>query len=209
MKGLFLTFEGGEGAGKSSLIKELSQKLNEFGIDTLKTFEPGGSPLGKEIRQWILHGGKECKIGQKAELLLFLADRAQHLEEVILPALEEGKIVLCDRFNDSTIAYQGHGRNLGVNYVENLCNLVCQSLVPNKTFFLRVDPEIGISRARARNPEQGVDRMESLDLDFHRRVLEGFDMLSKRNNERYCTIDASSSQEKVLEEVLRKIKSLF
>ena len=201
MKGLFLTFEGGEGAGKSSLIKGLSQKLNELGIETLITLEPGGSPLGKEIRQWILHGGKECQIGQKAELLLFLADRAQHIEEVILPALEEGKVVLCDRFSDSTIAYQGHGRDLGMDYVENLCGLVCQSLVPDKTFFLRVDPEIGISRARARNPNQDADRMESLKLAFHSRVLEGFDILSKRHHERYCTVDASSSQEKVLEEV--------
>ena len=118
---LFITFEGGEGAGKSTLLKKLAHDLNQKGYEVVITREPGGSLLGKQIRQWLLNRNESILIHSVPELLLFLADRAQHLEEVIKPALANGKVVICDRFNDSTVAYQGAARGLGVEFVQNLC----------------------------------------------------------------------------------------
>lgn len=124
-KGFFVTLEGGEGAGKSSLVSFLAQLLKERGYEVVVTREPGGTPLGEMIRHWLLTHQDSIQIGDQAELLLFLAARAQHIEEIIKPALEAGKIVLCDRFNDSTVAYQGVARRLDPVYVQQLCDLVC------------------------------------------------------------------------------------
>lgn len=199
----FLTVEGGEGAGKTTLIKRLEEILLFQGYEVLCTREPGGSALGNKIREWLLEESKGIQIGAKAELLMFLAARAQHIEEVIAPALAEGKIVLCDRFNDSTIAYQGAGRSLSLPFVSNLCMAVCGSTVPDLTFYLDVDPEIGLKRTKGLAKEYAaageVDRIEAEKIEFHRQVRKAFAEIANAEPNRFITIDASQPQEQVIE----------
>lgn len=194
-KGLFVSFEGGEGSGKSTVINEVAKQLKLQGHSVVTTREPGGSLLGNTIRQWILDPRSQAKIGQKAELLLFLAARAQHLEEFIIPSLAEGKIVLCDRFNDSTIAYQGGARGLGIESVEQLCLTACNGVEPKLTLLLDIDPEVGLKRAKAvikeDAPEGSVDRMENEKLEFHDQVRKAFLLLAKMHKERVRLIDAN------------------
>lgn len=194
---MFVTFEGGEGAGKSTLIKGVIEALTSQGLEVLSTREPGGTLLGEFIREALLNGNASYQIDPKAELLLFLASRVQHLEEVIKPALKAGKVVLCDRFNDSSAAYQGNGRGLGIDAVEELCNLACDHIVPDLTFYLDLDPNKGFSRI-----VREKDRMEGEGLSFHEKVREGFLQLKKRHPKRIHVIDASQNPEKVLQETL-------
>jgi dTMP kinase len=203
---MLITFEGGEGAGKTSLINSLDKELSLQGINLVKTREPGGSFLSEHIRSWLLNLDFEVKVGKKAELLLFLAARAQHLEELIVPALTAEKIVFCDRFNDSTIVYQGLARGLGVKKTEELCKLVCDGIEPLLTFFLDVDPEVGLARTkrtRKENANDGeMDRIESEGLEFHRLVQQGFRELAKANPQRIYTLDANQSEAEVLARAL-------
>jgi dTMP kinase len=203
MKGHFITFEGGEGAGKSTLIRNLTRELSKQGYTVVTTREPGGTALGEYIRECLLNSQFKENLGPKAELLLFLSSRAQHIEELIAPALKKGSIVLCDRFNDSTIAYQGGGRELGIEYVTHLCYDVCQGVVPELTFFLDLEPETGLARRKKANRE--TDRIESEALTFHERVRRGFHQLAKQDKGRVHTIDASKSIESVYQEVLNII----
>lgn len=201
---LFVTFEGGEGAGKSTIIKRLLRELKMLGLSVLSTREPGGAKLGEQIRAWLLHHQPEVSIGARAELLLFLAARAQHLEEVIEPALAEKRIVLCDRFNDSTIAYQGAARGLGVGLVEQLCEFTCKGTTPDITFFLDVDPQVGLARTRKTAKDsaaQGeVDRIESEKLTFHEMVRDALSVLAQNHPQRIKKIDAAQSLEAVYEQ---------
>lgn len=209
-KGLFITFEGGEGAGKSTLLAEAADFFKGRGCDVITTREPGGSPLGETIRDWLLQRNDAVKISPHAELLLFLASRAQHIDEVISPALQAGKVVLCDRFNDSTIAYQGYARGLGLDYVKNLCSQVCRDVVPNLTFYLRVDPETGLHRSKGTHKKQAasgeLDRIESEKMDFHRSILEGFDLLAKQEPSRIFVIDAAKTKEYVIKKAMAKLE---
>jgi dTMP kinase len=189
-KGFFITFEGGEGAGKSTLMHRMMKKLLSEGYSVVATREPGGTALGEEIRRHLLHRTVDKTIGREAELLLFLAARAQHLEEKILPALSEGKILLCDRFNDSTIAYQGYARGLDIKKVETLCALVSKEAIPDLTFFLDLPPHIGFSRKKSRENGE-IDHIESEIMDFHLQVREGLKQLAEKNPERIICIDAS------------------
>lgn len=212
---LFVTLEGGEGTGKSTVIERLSKDLRKRGYNVLTTREPGGSKLGEQIRVWLLHHEPDVKVGDYAELLLFLAARTQHLEEIILPALDQGKVVLCDRFNDSSIAYQGAARGLGMDAVEKQCELACRGVSPDITLFMDVDPKIGLERTRkttkASASEGEVDRIESETLDFHQEVLEAMRKLAKKHPERMKTIDASQPLEDMyahcLEVVLDRLSS--
>src|SRR6187431_1687241 len=145
-RGIFITIEGGEGAGKTTLIESLYQHLLGLGREVLKTREPGGTPLGEEIRKILLHS--TGPVSPYAELSLFLASRAQHISELIAPALAAGKVVLCDRFNDSTIAYQGMARGLGMEEVAAVCRFICAGLEPQLTLYLDIDPAVGLSRAK-------------------------------------------------------------
>ena len=201
--GLFITFEGGEGAGKTTLINKIADALAAKGFSVVKTREPGGSKLGDQIRQWLLNTDFQATVGQRAELMLFLAARAQHLEEKILPALKEGKIVLCDRFNDSTIAYQGVARGLGEEEVHQLCDLVCQGLTPDLTLFLDVNPKIGLERTRRATKENAqtgnLDRIEAEELEFHEHVHRAFKSIASQNPERVYPIDANGTEEEVYE----------
>lgn len=209
---LFITIEGGEGAGKTTLIDKLATVLTSRGYEIVKTREPGGSRLSNQIRQWLLNREAEIPIGYKAELLLFLSARAQHLEEIIKPALSEGKVVLCDRFNDSTIVYQGLGRGLGMEYVKQLCDSVCENIVPNITLFLDVEPQVGLMRTRSafkENARQGeVDRIEAERIDFHERVRQGFLTLAKRNPERIHVIDANQNEDAVFRQAKQLLENM-
>lgn len=205
MKSLFITLEGGEGSGKSTLIDKLETEFRKSARPVVKTREPGGSSLGEQMRHWLLSAKGSVPISSYAELFLFLAARAQHLEEVIKPALSQGKLILCDRFNDSTIAYQGYARGLGVDLVERLCDLVCQGVMPDLTFFLDVDPKEGLRRTRKAHKEHAssgeVDRIESEELSFHERVREGMLKQARKYPERIVVIDASKSSDQVFREV--------
>ncbi len=209
--GYFITLEGGEGAGKTTLLNQLAAFLAEQGYQVVVTREPGGTPLGEAIRNWLL--GRELPMGARAELLLFLAARAQQIEEKIRPALEAGKVVLCDRFNDSTIAYQGGARGLGVGYVRQLCELVCGSMIPQLTLLLTVPPEVGLARSRRRSNEQApsgqLDRIESEALEFHHTLQQTLERLAQQEPTRIHTLDATRPQHLVYNEAVRIIQNIF
>lgn len=197
----FITFEGGEGAGKTTLMDTLEKELIARGLSVVRTREPGGSPLGEQIRSWLLTRGSVC-ISDKAELLLFLAARAQHIEGVIEPALSCGKVVLCDRFNDSSVAYQGAGRKLGVSFVQKLCKEICGSILPDLTIYLDVDPKIGLARTRNAGKENAqageVDRIEAERLQFHLDVRNAFLDIGKAEPQRFHIVDANQPQASVI-----------
>lgn len=197
-EGLFITIEGGEGCGKSTLSDRLADCLQERGYRVLKTREPGGCPLSETIRGLLLNPTQAVAIGNKAELLLFLAARAQHVEERIKPALYEGAIVICERFNDSSIAYQGFARGLGVDYVEELCNLVVDE--PDVTLLLDVDPIEGMERLQ--KEKKFPDRIEQEQIQFHREVRRGYLHLADEYPERIEVIDAALPVEDVLHQAL-------
>lgn len=197
MQRRLITIEGGEGSGKSTLIKALSKSFP----DAVVTREPGGCVLSEQIRKLLL-APSDTPIDTEAETLLFLAARAQHLHEVIRPALEAGKTVLCDRFNDSTVAYQGHARGLGIDHVERLCALACHDLQPDYTLLLDIDPAIGLKRA---GHVSDPDRMESETLDFHARVNEGFRKVARRHSSRIRVLDATLPAREIAEQALKWI----
>lgn len=208
-KPLFITFEGGEGSGKTTLLKKMQAALEARGYLTLATRAPGGTALGAEIRELLLHK-KTDHLCKKAELFLFVADRAQHTQEVILPALKEGKIVLCDRFNDSTIAYQGAARHADLVFVEDLCNYAVSGLEPHLTFYLDIEPLEGLQRAKKAITKDGkasYDRMESEALEFHKLVRECYLEIAKQNPTRFIVIDASFSQEKVFDRAMDELSN--
>lgn len=209
----FITIEGGEGAGKTTLIEKITGVLASRGYDVVKTREPGGSRLSNHIRQWLLNRDSDLPIGYKAELLLFLSARAQHLEELIKPSLSAGKVVICDRFNDSTIVYQGLGRGLGTDYVKQLCDLVCENINPTMTLFLDVEPQVGLMRTRTASKENAkfgeLDRIEAERLDFHERVRQGFLMLAKQQPDRIHIIDANQTEDAVFREAKRCVEDLI
>jgi dTMP kinase len=184
---MFITFEGGEGAGKSTLMLRFSKALEKEGRKALLTREPGGTAIGEEIRKLLLEK-KQQYLFSKTELFLFLAARAQHIEEVLLPALERGEVVLCDRFSDSTIAYQGV--KLGVPYVEECCQLALQGFEPDLTFYIDIDPHVGMGRVLKRS--QGKkDRIEERALEYHEEVRVSFLYLAEKYPERIITLDGT------------------
>lgn len=193
--GVLITFEGGEGGGKTTLIGKLKEALEKQGKKVLVTREPGGTSIGEAIRDILLQS--KDPLSPKAELLLFLAARAEHIASVISPALKQGMVVLCDRFNDSSIAYQGYARGLGFDYVESLVQVVSGEITPYKTFFLDIDPQVGLKRAT----ELHADRLENESLSFHQKVREGFHLLAKKYPNRIAIIDASLSVEAVFQQV--------
>ena len=198
---MFVTFEGIEGAGKSTAIDYLSGYLQARGYDPVLTREPGGSALGRRLRALLLDvrtGG----LASRAELFLFLADRAQHVVEVIRPALEAGQVVLCDRFTDSTLAYQGYGRGLDTEYLRSLNTAATGGLEPDLTLLLDLPVRCGLERAGERNRSAGMviaeGRFDSESLDFHERVRRGYRALADEEPERFAIIDASQPPEDVV-----------
>lgn len=206
----FVTIEGGEGSGKSTLISGLEDVLIAQGCNVVRTREPGGAPLSEYIRKWILERHQQMAIGSMAELLLFLAGRAQHLEELIVPALAAGKVVLCDRFNDSTVAYQGGARGLGVGFVQQLCDMVCNNVVPDLTIYLDIEPRKGLERSvrvhKAEAPVGEKDRIESEGLLFHDKVRQEFLAQAKRYPQRIRVLDATLPKEEILEQAIKLLE---
>jgi dTMP kinase len=196
--GRFITLEGGEGAGKSSQIQVVKDYLEARGIDVIVTREPGGTPVGQEIRNLLVSGDKD-KWSPLSETLLILADRAAHLERVIRPALADGKYVVCDRFFDSTRAYQGIAGGLGLEVIHNLQQPVLATTLPDVTLLLDIDPEKGLSRAQ----ERGGDlRFESKTLEYHQTLRQAFLDFAKQEPERMVVIDADRDIEAVSTDII-------
>lgn len=200
---MFITFEGGEGSGKTSLIKEVSKWLVENGKQTLTTREPGGSFIAEQIRK-VLLDNNNLDMSPKTEALLFAASRVQHLEEIIIPALKENKIVLCDRYIDSSLAYQGYARGLGLEAILKANNFVLDYM-PNYTIYIDVDPEIGLSRAHQRGAS---NRLDNEALTFHKRVREGYLKVSEMYKERFIIIDGNCDMKTLIERTLTKLKEI-
>ena len=205
MNGYFITFEGVEGAGKTSVLHSLTDKLTDLGYEVVATREPGGIDIAEQIRDIILDRGN-IKMEERTEALLYAAARRQHLIEKVLPALEQGKVVLCDRFIDSSLAYQGHARGLGIDEVYNMNQFAINNLMPNLTLLFDIDPIKGLERI-ASNKDRERNRLDLEDLDFHKKVYEGYQILTERFPKRIQTIDASGSLEEVASSALKCIKS--
>ena len=205
-QGFFITFEGPEGAGKSSQIRMLQAALAAAGRPVVATREPGGTPLAEAIREVVKSHNSGEAVHPVTELLLMEAARSQHVSEVILPALERGSIVLCDRFYDSTSAYQGGGRGLDLRAVGMLNDFASLSTVPDLTILMDLPPERGFERAEHRAETQGeYDRFEAEKLDFHRRVREAFLKIAAAEPERVKVIDADRDRETIHREILELV----
>lgn len=200
--GFFLTIEGGEGSGKSTLTEAMIKRLTEEGLSVIATREPGGTELAEQIRNILLH---EQAPTARAELLLFLAARLEHMEKVIVPQLNLGKIVICERFHDSSVAYQGFGRNLGGKWVMELCKLSCRGFEPDLTFLLDLDPKIAFSRLSHKK----LDRLEKEGNTFHQLVRQGYLHLADENPERIRVLDASLEKNALLELTFSHLSSLL
>jgi len=207
----FITFDGIEGCGKTTQIRLAEVWLREHGVPVLATAEPGGTPLGRKIREILLNRGSWA-IGAEAELLLFAAARAQHVREAILPALEKGEWVLCDRFADATLAYQGFGRGLDAGFIRILNAFSGQGLEPERTLLFDLPVEVGLARAKKRAsglmPEVAEDRFEQEERAFHGRIREGYLTFAAAEPERFRIIDGAGSVETVQREVCRCLEVL-
>ena len=205
-----VTFEGGEGSGKSTQIKKLGETLSERGIPHLATREPGGTELGKKIRALLLQG-EVGSIDPMTELMLYAADRAEHVRRMIMPALASGKIVLCDRFTDATVAYQGHGRRLDLKLIAELNDIATSGLKPTLTFLFDCPVEVGLKRSHSRlqKEKSSEDRFEREALDFHQRVRQAYQNIAAENTQRFCVLDASQDIDTLQALVLKKVEALL
>ena len=202
---LFVTFEGGEGSGKSTVLKQVNEILLSEGHSTLLTREPGGTPISEQIRNVILDKAN-TSMDPRTEALLYAASRRQHLVEKIWPALKEGKIVLCDRFLDSSLAYQGGARGLGMDEILEVNRYATEGQFPDITLFFDLDPSIGLQRIAA-TAGRDVTRLDLERMTLHEKVRASFQKLASLYPERYVTIDASQPLEKVVEDSLKAIKA--
>lgn len=198
-KGMFITFEGGDGCGKTTQIKLLDKYLREKGYETILTREPGSVGLGEKIREILLNYDGE--VSSVCESFLFLADRAQNVDCVVKPALEAGKIVICDRHTDSSVAYQGYGRGLDISRINMLNNIATSGLKPDLTIVLDVDVETSQSRVGAEK-----DRMESAGIEFFERVRKGYIEIAKQEPERVKVVDSTQSIEDIHKQILELIQ---
>lgn len=200
----FITFEGGEGCGKSTVLKAIKERLESEGVSVVLTREPGGTPIAEQIRNVILDKGNTAMDG-RTEALLYAASRRQHLVEKIWPALQEGKTVLCDRYLDSSLAYQGGARGLGIDEVLSINLFATEGTYPDLTLLFDLEPEQGLARIAA-NQNREVNRLDLEKLDFHRQVRNNFLALAKRYPDRYVIIDASQPLADVIEDAYKAIK---
>ena len=206
MKGYFISVEGGDGSGKSTQIKKIETYLQEKGLDYILTREPGGTPVAEKIRELILDPANKALTG-RAEMLLYAASRAQHVEEKILAALAEGKVVLSDRFTDSSIAYQAYGRGLG-DMVAEVNRIATGGKEPDLTIFLNITPAAGMAR---KNNQDGhvLDRLELEKAAFHETVYEGYLALARESGGRIADIDADRPAEEVFVDIKKRLDQLF
>ncbi len=189
-RGRFITFEGTDGSGKTTQFRILGNWLRDRGLEVVETVEPGGTAIGQQIRR-ILLDPANADIQPRAELLLYFASRAQNVDQVIRPALDSGRVVLCDRFTDSTLVYQGAGRGIDASVVMDLDRIACRGLKPDLTFLIDIDLETSLARARRRNERIGTSesRLDEESAAFHERVREGYLALAKSEPERFVVID--------------------
>lgn len=209
-KGFFITFEGTEGCGKTTQAALLAEYLTQQGYEVVLTREPGGTEFGCRLREILLTGTTKS-ISPQTELFLYSADRAHHIQSQIRPALEDGKIVICDRFTDATVAYQGWGRGLDVEQVNMVCSLAGGGLVPDMTILLDIDPAEGLGRAVSRNKENrsSEDRFENEALDFHRRVRQGYLAQADVEPHRFRVISGDGLAKEIHQRVLTVVTSVF
>lgn len=201
MSGKFITFEGIEGCGKTTQIGLLENVLTAQGIAVARTKEPGGTPIGTKIRE-ILLSTRHQGMDPLTELFLYVADRRQHIQEIILPALEEGKIVLCDRFADATTAYQGAGRNIPIGFLKMIHEPLIADLKPDLTLLFDLPVELAMRRIQSRR----LDRLEKEEQSFHERVRQEYLKIAKAEPERICIIDATKPIEAIHQEVFQMVK---
>lgn len=210
-RGLFLTFEGPDGSGKSTQARMLAERLRAEGYGVLESVEPGGTPIGQQIRS-ILLDPVNHELRPVAELLLMFACRAQNVEEWILPALAEGKIVVSDRFTDSSIAYQGAARGLGWETVLDVDRIACHGLVPDLTLCIDIDTETGLSRAHSRNrrnDDRSEARIDEQSIEFHHKVRAAYHELAQQEPHRFRLIDGQGSQGAIAEKVWHEVAGLL
>ncbi len=201
-RGLFITFEGADGCGKTTQIELLKEYLDKKNIGNILTREPGGSDLGVHLRKILLH--YEAPVSNVAETFLYLADRAQHIEYKIKPALEEGKVVLCDRHTDSTLAYQGYGREQNLDEIKHLNKIATQGLVPDLTIVFDVETEVAQKRLQGEK-----DRLEAEGMEFHRKLRKGYLDIAENEPERVKIVNANQSIERVFQDTLKVVEEIL
>jgi len=201
-RGLFITFEGMDGSGKTTQMRRLAEQLRANGLAVLETAEPGGTPIGLQVRRILLDSANQM-LSPTAEMLLFFACRAQNVDQWIMPALAEGRIVLSDRFTDSTLVYQGCGRGLGAEAVLAIDRIACRGLVPDLTLLIDIDAETSLRRANARNASANdtETRLDEESLDFHRRVYDAYHALAAREQARFRIIDGRADLDAIAHEI--------
>ncbi|MDO4377848.1 MAG: dTMP kinase [Erysipelotrichia bacterium] len=200
--GLFLTIEGCDGSGKTTACKTVISRLQQEGYDVVYTREPGGSEIAEQIRNVILDV-KNTAMDKRCEALLYAAGRRQHLTEIILPALTAGKIVICDRFIDSSLAYQGNGRGIGMDEIFKINEFAIENHLPDMTVYYSIDAQEGLRRISGR---ENLDRLDAESIDFHKKVQQGYEILCQKYPKRIKVIDASLSKEEVAENTYKLIK---
>ena len=205
MNGYFITFEGPDGSGKTTVATEVCKRLTELGYDVIHTREPGGIGISEDIRNIILDP-KNTMMDAKTEALLYAASRRQHLVEKVFPAVKEGKIVICERFLDSSLAYQGYGRNLGFDEVLSINLFAIDNTYPDMTIYLDVDEQVGLDRLQDRSFK---DRLDQESLEFHHRVSQGYREVLRRFKDRITVIDASKTKQEVIEASMKEILKLI
>lgn len=205
-RGKFITFEGIDGSGKTTQIRLLAERLRAAGRHVFETVEPGGTAVGQQIRRILLNSANQ-DLRPTAELLLYFASRAQNVERCILPALEAGKVVLCDRFTDSTLAYQGYARGLGAEPVLALDRIACHGLTPDLTLLIDVDVDTGLARTRARNATGPADetRLDDESIGFHRKVRDAYLAIAHQHAHRFRVIDGNGTPEEVAARVWENV----
>lgn len=207
MSGIFITFEGGEGSGKTTIANKVKEVLEHEGYNVTLTREPGGVEIAERIRD-IIHDVKYTNMDKKTEALLYAASRRQHLVQKVLPALERGDIVICDRFVDSSMVYQGIARGIGIDEVYNMNLFATENILPQRTIFFDIQPELGLERVYS-NSEREINRLDLENIDFHRKVYNGYITICNKFPKRIVKIDASKDIDNVLQQVLDKIRELL
>ena len=205
-RGLFITFEGTDGAGKTTQIQRLTADLRQTGYDVCLTREPGGTPISEQIRDMLLNPD-HSEMAATTELLLYAASRAQHVSEVIKPALEAGKVVISSRFADAMVVYQGYGRGLDLERINHLNRIATDGVTPDVTFVLDLPVEIGLQRVQ--NSRGELDRLEREKIEFHRRLREGYQILAKQEPQRLKIIDSQVNSEQVYAQIQAIIQPLL
>jgi dTMP kinase len=202
-KGFFITIEGPEGAGKSTQLQKIAEYLESIGATCVRTREPGGTPLAEDLRNVVKEYNGNEKVFPETELLLMEAARSQHMNVLVLPALAEGKVVICDRFSDSTLAYQGYARGIGIERVLEI-NMFAREYLPKVTYFFDVTPEVGLARIQGRDK---IDRLDLETMDFHQKVYEGYKEVCRLYPERVKSINGERKIEEIIDEVYNDIKT--